>query len=254
MKRLHGAWLTAMLGACLFGMAGSAGAATPAVHHFGDFTCRGATLKAGTYRSLHVTGVCTLTSKGTVTVRHDVVVGHHGMLNTLTPGTFNVRGDVLVREHGVAGLGCNDEVGCAVESNNHIGGDLIGIGARAVVVEQEHVGGNIRIIGGGGSENCNSAALFGGPFFSTVHDSTVGGNVVVRRVHSCWIGLIRTTVGGTARLIGNRFGDPDAMEIVTNTIAGNLACFNNVPQAQVGDSGGAPNVVGGQKRGECKNL
>lgn len=58
-------------------------------------------------------------SKGTVTVRHDVVVGHHGMLNTLTPGTFNVRGDVLVREHGVAGLGCDDEVGCAVESNNH---------------------------------------------------------------------------------------------------------------------------------------
>ena len=73
------------------------------MHHFGDFTCRGGTLKAGTYRSLRVTGVCTLTSKGTVTVRRDVVVGSRGMLNTLTPGTFNVRGSVLVREHGVAG-------------------------------------------------------------------------------------------------------------------------------------------------------
>lgn len=254
MKRLRGAWLFATLAACVLGLAGTAGAATPAAHHFGNFTCRGGTLKAGTYRSLRVTGVCTLTSKGTVTVRRNVVVGSRGMLNTLTPGTFNVRGSVLVREHGVAGLGCNDEVGCAVESNNHIGGDLIGIGARAVVVEQEHVRGNIRIIGGGGSENCNSTALFGGPFFATVHDSTVGGSVVVRRLHSCWFGLIRTTVGGTARLIGNRFGDPDAMEIVTNTIGGNLACFNNAPQAQIGDSGGAPNVVGGQKRGECKNL
>ena len=86
MKRLRGAWLFATLGACVLGLAGTAGAATPAVHHFGDFTCRGATLKAGIYRSLHVTGVCTLTSNGTVTVRHDVVVGRRGMLNTLTPG------------------------------------------------------------------------------------------------------------------------------------------------------------------------
>jgi len=49
-------------------------------------------------------------------------------------------------------------------------------------------------------------------------------------------------------------GDPDAMEIVTNTVGGNLACVNNVPQAQVGDSMGLPNVVAGQKRGECRNL
>jgi len=44
------------------------------------------------------------------------------------------------------------------------------------------------------------------------------------------------------------------MEIVTNVIGGNLGCFNNVPQAHVGDSQGAPNVVGGHKRGECAAL
>jgi hypothetical protein len=66
--------------------------------------------------------------------------------------------------------------------------------------------------------------------------------------------MIRTNVAGDVRVIGNRFGDPDAMEIVTNTVGGNLACFNNRPAAQVGDSGGAPNVVGGQKRGECAAL
>jgi hypothetical protein len=66
--------------------------------------------------------------------------------------------------------------------------------------------------------------------------------------------LIRTQVGGSVRIVGNRMGDPDAMEIVTNTIGGNLACFNNVPHAQIGDSGGLPNVVGGQKRGECRHL
>ncbi len=77
------------------------------------------------------------------------------------------------------------------------------------------------------------------------------GDVVIRGLHSCWLGVIRNQVGGSVQLIGNRFGDPDAMEIVTNTIAGNLACFNNNPHAQVGDSMGEPNVVGGQKRGEC---
>ena len=65
---------------------------------------------------------------------------------------------------------------------------------------------------------------------------------------------IRTQVGGNVRIVGNRMGDPDAMEIVTNVIGGNLGCFNNVPQAQVGDSTGAPNIVGGHKRGECASL
>lgn len=77
---------------------------------------------------------------------------------------------------------------------------------------------------------------------------------IFRYVHSCWFGLIRSQIGGSVRIAHNRMGDPDAMEIVTNTIAGNLACFDNVPHAQVGDSGGAPNVVGGQKRGECRSL
>ena len=232
---------------------GTAGAATPAAH-FGNVTCHGGTIKAGTYRSLRITGVCTLTSKGTATVKGDVVVEGHAMLNTLTTGTFNVGGSVIVKDDGIAGLGCNDEVGCPTESNDHIGGSLIGTDAFAVVVEQEHVKGDITINGGGGSENCSSTALLGGPYFMTVHDRTVGGDVSVRGIHSCWFGLIRTTVGGSATLIGNHFGDPDAMEIVTNTIGGNLNCFHNVPHAQIGDSGGLPNKVAGHKRGECKSL
>jgi hypothetical protein len=233
--------------------AGPAGA-TAAGRHFGHVTCWGGTIKAGTYRSLTVAGNCTLTSTGTAHVKGNVVVRGHAFLNTLTTGTFNVDGNLSVRNDGIAGLGCNNEVGCPTESNDHIGGNLTGRGAWAVVVEQEHVGGNVSIIGGGRSEDCSSTGLVGGPFFATVHDSTVGGNVVVRGLHTCWFGLIRTDVGGNVQIIGNRFGDPDANEIITNTVGGNLACFNNNPAAQIGDSGGSPNVVGGQKRGECKNL
>jgi hypothetical protein len=123
--------------------------------------------------------------------------------------------------------------------------------AWAVIIHATTIGGSATITGGGRTLDCTKVAPYGGPFYSVVEDSTVHGDLVIRGLHSCWLGVIRNQVGGSVRLIGNRFGDPDAMEIVTNTIAGNLACFNNKPHAQVGDSMGEPNIVGGQKRGEC---
>jgi hypothetical protein len=48
--------------------------------------------------------------------------------------------------------------------------------------------------------------------------------------------------------------DTDSTEIATNTVTQNLVCFGNQPVAQIGDSGGAPNVVGGAKLGECAGL
>jgi hypothetical protein len=55
-------------------------------------------------------------------------------------------------------------------------------------------------------------------------------------------------------LTNNILADPDAMEIVTNTIAGNLICSGNSPAPQGGDSGGAPNVVRGAKIGQCAHI
>lgn len=43
----------------------------------------------------------------------------------------------------------------------------------------------------------------------------------------------------------------DSNEIVTNTLSGNLTCTRNVPTAQLGDSGGRLNVVGGRRIGTC---
>jgi hypothetical protein len=57
--------------------------------------------------------------------------------------------------------------------------------------------------------------------------------------------------------VGTRLGDqnmPDSTEIVTNTISGNLICQGNSPAAQIGDSGGSPNDVGGNKIGECSGV
>ena len=82
----------------------------------------------------------------------------------------------------------------------------------------------------------------------------MGGNITVRLMQSCWFGLFRNQVGGNVSVNNNTFADPDADEIQTNVIAGNLSCFGNSPAVQFGDSSGSPNIVGGQAIGECKNV
>ena len=46
--------------------------------------------------------------------------------------------------------------------------------------------------------------------------------------------------------------DPDSTEVMTNTIAGDLVCYNNTPAAQVNPAdGGTANAVGGHAVDEC---
>jgi hypothetical protein len=234
--------------------AGSTAVAGAAVAHHGKVTCHGGTIGAGTYSSLRVTGACTLPASGNVTVRHSVVVTSTGLFNAGTPAKLRVGGDVVVQHHGATAIGCSPDIGCATLGADVIRGSLRAQGAWAVIVHGTTIGGNATIRSGGRTMDCSVIAPFGAPYYSVMEDSTIHGNLVIRGLHTCWLGVIRDHVGGTVRLIGNRFGDPDADEVVTNVIGGNLDCFNNVAAPQVGDSAGAPNVVGGQKRGECKAL
>jgi hypothetical protein len=237
------------------GLLAATGSASAAAHHHGNVTCHRGTVAAGTYRSLAIAGSCTLASSGTVTVRHDLVIRRAAFFNAATAATLNVRGDVWVKAHAVAILGCSPDLGCAATSDNHIRGDLTAAGAWATVVHGTTTRGDVRFLGGGGSEDCSITPILGQvPYYTTYQDGAIGGDFTARRVHTCWFGLIRVHVGGDALMVGGRFGDSDAMEVVTNVIGGNLGCFNNVPQAHVGDSMGAPNVVGGHKRGECAGL
>lgn len=252
MKRLRKAALAL---AVATGLLAATGSASAAVHHHGNVTCHRGTVAPGTYRSLAIAGSCTLASSGTVTVRHDLVIRRAAFFNAATAATLNVRGDVWVKAHAVAILGCSPDLGCAATSDNHIRGDLTAAGAWATVVHGTTTHGDVRFLGGGGSEDCSITPILGQvPYYTTYQDGAIGGDFTARRVHTCWFGLIRVHVGGDALMVGGRFGDSDAMEVVTNVIGGNLGCFNNVPQAHIGDSMGAPNVVGGHKRGECAGL
>lgn len=161
---------------------------------------------------------------------------------------------MIVQSHGATAIGCSPDVGCAALGDDVIHGSLRAQCAWAVIVHGTTIGGSASIRGGGRTEDCSVIAPFGAPYYSVMEDSTIHGTLVIRGLHTCWLGVIRDHVGGSVRLIGNRFGDPDADDFVTNVIGGNLDCFNNIAAPQVGDSSGGPNVVAGKKRGECASL
>ena len=88
----------------------------------------------------------------------------------------------------------------------------------------------------------------------------IDGNLTVLGWQGLWFGVIRNTIGGSVLLFHNKAADPsvdpgsDSTEVVTNTISGNLICLFNTPAAEVGDSEGSPNTVGGHRIGECDRL
>jgi hypothetical protein len=87
--------------------------------------------------------------------------------------------------------------------------------------------------------------------YTDFEDVTVGRNLTVAGIDSCWLGSLRNQVGGSATFAGNKMADPDAMEVNANLIHGNLACFSNLPAVQFGDGNSAANLVGGRGFGGC---
>ena len=65
------------------------------------------------------------------------------------------------------------------------------------------------------------------------------------------MGSLRNTVGGSLIDVKNTMADPDAGEVLQNTVRHDIVCIDNSPSVQFGDSGAAPNVVRGHAYGEC---
>ena len=97
----------------------------------------------------------------------------------------------------------------------------------------------------------------GPPFdvtWNTLEDNKIYGGVRIVNYDGFWMGFIRNEVWGGVRLRHNVLADPDGNEYVTNVIHGDLICSQNSPAPQVGDSEGEPNVVSGDKVGQCRHL
>ncbi len=281
-------WLATCSSAALIGLvltpATAASASTGGSGWQQPYDCAGGTIPPGTYGSMVVTGVCYMRA-GNITVQGNVNVAPGAMLDAVTsgdpttgtpvvPATVQIGGSVYVGNGAALLFGCSPNITCTSPPGityDHIGGNLIAFGAQGVVVHSASVAGSVSLFGGGGgtagatckaqkpNKPINTAlepwsedpTLDFTPVYSDMEDVTVGGNVSMIGLTSCWLGSLRNEVRGSAAYIGNTMGDPDAMEVDNNLIGGGMFCFNNTPQVQFGDSGSAPNIVSGYAAGEC---
>jgi hypothetical protein len=224
-------------------LAGSLSAAS------GPSVCMGGQIAAGTYNNLIVAGTCTF-ADGLVTVRGNLTLGRGAILNDHAQAqatTVHVTGNVLVGKGGVLGLGNYNPV--PPHTSAVVDGSVLADRPGTLYLGGMTIHGR-RVSVGGGDPTRNFP----------IKDDQIDGQVAITGFRGLWWGLIRTTVGGNAILTNNRATDistlpgVDSSEVVTNTIRGSLLCFANVPVAQVGDSEGATNTVGGFKLGECAGL
>jgi hypothetical protein len=221
-----------------------------------------------------IKGSCVVNG-GTAVIHGDLIVTPGSNLvaafaNDDVAGTgtssLKVTGDIRVATSATAILGCEPGFFTCVDDPNQntptlssadtIRGDIAARGALGLLLHNSSVGGSIALRGGGGGVTCtptpgSAFAVFGSPDYSDLEDNTIRGDLTVNGLQSCWFGALRDKIRGDVRISHNTMADPDAMEVATNAIRGDLACYANSPAIQYGDSAGSPNVVGGWASGQC---
>jgi hypothetical protein len=273
-------------------MAASAAVAPAAGPHI----CKGSFHKPGVLKGTYsggvvVKGVCTVKAGkahviGNVTVTKGGALGavfgrHHSAL-TITGNLVVDRGASVflgckVNPTGT-GFPCIDDPSMkhpTLTSHAVVTGNIIEHSPLGVIVHNSSIGGSIKQTGGGGGLSCNppKGGIFAAvmsPVYSDYEDSTVGGNLKVSSLTTCWLGLARVKVHGSVALVNNNLGDPDGIEVVHNNIRKDLSCSGNTHPGgppgtmPVWDSAEAnpnssaiyprtsePNQVGGKRSGQC---
>lgn len=261
--------------------------------HRGDqaLVCRGGDVSPGSYDALVVAGTCFIPS-GTVKVEGNLLIRPGALLDATTPGSFpqapglpgtlEVGGNVIVQRGAVLILGCGYSLTsgplhlCSGSTlgKDRVNGNIVAVGALAVVVHEVSVEGSVAVIGGGGGPviadlsgrsdtppGCYSVPgpapwsmdpVFSHlPVYSTVEGTSIDGNLMMIGIQTCWLGVTVNQIGGNVIALRNQTGDPDGNEIAGNAVGGNMVCFDNSPAAQIGDSHRGPNTVAGMALGEC---
>jgi hypothetical protein len=194
---------------------------------------------------------------------------HHG------GSSLTVTGDVLVGRGATFVLGCNPKSSPCFDdphpkkptltSAGRVSGNLTATAPLGVLVHTSKIGGNVEQTGGGGGLSCappkrGPFSLVMSPVFSAYEDSSVGGNLAVTGVRSCWLGVARVHVGGNLRFIKDNLGDPDGIEIIKNDIRKDLVCRQNsavwdsveVSMTTLFPRKATPNKVHGKRVGQCR--
>ncbi len=255
--------------------AGSAGPAlaapaTSANPAWSTHVCRGTLHRPGvligTYWNVVVRGVCAV-NHGPVLVQRNIWVDRGSTLLAAYGEHLShlvVDRNIFVKPGATLLLGCEAKhFAClddphpkrpTLNSHSTVFGSLLGDRALGIVVHNTTIQHSVDQVSGGGGTTCKPHGVFKhfhSPVYSDYEDSFIRGTLVIRHVQSCWLGVIRNFIASSAVISGNKMADPDAMEVVTNTVLRNLICFRNSPKVQFGDSHGKPNKVGRHALFEC---
>jgi hypothetical protein len=276
-RLLRLAVMTSLILGTVVTAAGAAGAAETGSH---TNICRGTLaspgLLAGTYYgNVVIYGVCFVDGgaaviQGNLTLATGSALNATFALNDVTGkgrSSLTVFGNVQVGVGAVSAIGCEPNFspcsddpdagsGGTLTGRNHIFGSYVAVNALTVITHATKIGGNLVYSGGGGGVSCNVpssgilAAMESPPFFDA-EDNIVGGYLNIVGLQSCWFGALRNHVSGNVLNASNTMADPDANEVLANVVGGSLACLNNSPAVQYGDSGSSPNLVRSFAVGEC---
>ena len=193
---------------------------------------------AGKYRGdVVVTGVCAVNG-GAAVIKGDLILAPGSALNATFAlndvagkgtSSLTVRGDIKVGDGATLGMGCepnfqpctddpNAGTGGTLTGQNRVFGDVRARQALAVIIHASKINGDVSTSGGGGGVTCDvpTTGIFAelqSPVFSDVEDNTIGGNLTVTGLQTCWLGGLRNHVRGSLVDAKNTMADPDANEI-----------------------------------------
>ena len=236
-------------------------AAAPVAPAAGATVCTGTptapgTLAGGTYASVEVKGVCAVDGGQAVVTGNVTLDANTGLFavfakNAHGAGTsgLTVNGTILVGTGATLLLGCDAKSQPCVDDNQnaptlngpaHVGGSILATNPLGVVVHDTTITHDAIQSGGGGGAfsgpgaGCTPTGIFASlvqsPVFSNYEDNTIGGNLWVTGLQTCWFGAFRNQVGGSITVAHNTMADPDGNEVLTNHIRGNLICTGNSPR------------------------
>jgi hypothetical protein len=241
---------------------------------------------AGNYRSgVKIEGICTVSGGPAVVHGKLVVTANSALLadyaiNDLTgkgSSKLTVIGAVAVRSGGTFILGCEPNffpcsddpaasTGGTLSSAGLVRGNIDAQGAQGVIVHDTTIDGEVIENGGGGGVGCavpttGAFSLLGNPPYFDYEDSTIHGDVSVTGARTCWMGLARDPISGNLTVSDNKLADPDGIEILANSVSGDLTCLGNSmtwdsSEASFGQTGlyprtAEPDTVTGTRSGQC---
>jgi hypothetical protein len=228
---------------------------------------------SGTYSGhVKISGACAVDGSGPTTINGNLTIGKGStLIAAFASSPLTVTGNIKVQRGGTLILGClasssacfddPDQENPTLNGPATVGGNIISKNALGVIVHGASIGGSVIQHHGGGGLTCDPQgffALLGAPAYSTYEDSTIGGSIDLKGMRGCWLGVNRDQVRHSVRIFNNRMADPDAIEILSNTIHRNLNCRRNSMVWDSSDIGedlfprqAQPNTVDGKRKGQC---